>query len=487
MLILDGHYEGEYKNKNISDVQLGEWAGLPTTFELPNEKGYISITEANLVNYSGMAMEADGRRGWIVGLGNRQPLNYPFELRYGREEGKRLAKPASIKGTIMTPWRVVIVGSDLNTLVNSTIVPNLCPPPDSALFPKGIKTSWIKPGRAVWRYVDDGPEGYEGLKQFSKWSGELGFKHHIVEGVWRGWSLEERKEFVDYSKRQGVNIWFWEHSKDLRTAEKREEFFKMLHDLGVAGAKIDFFDHEAKELIDLYEALRIVAAKYHILLDFHGANKPTGRQRTYPNELVREAVRGMESRSLKARARHETILPFTRFLAGPAEYTTMLFSDRRGDASWAHEIASMAIFSDPLLTIAANPQSILNNPAADVIKSIPAVWDETIVLPDSKIGKLAVYARRTGDTWILAVMCGPEAKTIQIPLNFLSDGLYNTITVSDNKRNNASIVMEKNKYNKGDTLKIEMLNGGGFLARFAKVIFLPGPCITRKVTQRVHN
>ena len=465
---LDGHYEGEYNNKDISDIQPGEWAGPPLTFKLPDDGGYGSITEANLVNYSGIALEADGRRGWITGLGNRQPLNYPFELRYGREEAKRLAKPASIKGTITTPWRVIMVGSDLNTLVNSTILPNLCPPPDSLLFPNGIKTSWIIPGRAVWRYLDGGPDGYDGLKQFSKWAGELGFKYHIVEGVWHKWSMEERKEFVDYSKKQGVSIWFWEHSKDLRTPEKREEFFKMLNELGVAGAKIDFFDHEAKELIDLYEALRIEAAKYHILLDFHGANKPTGRQRTYPNELVREAVRGMESKSLKARARHETILPFTRFLAGPAEYTTMLFSDRRGDASWAHEIASMVVFSDPLLTIALNPEYILSNPAADVIKSIPAIWYETIVLPDSKIGKLAAYARRTGDVWFLAAMCGPEAKTINIPLNFLSDGNYNTVTVSDNKENSASVVIGRNKFNKEDTLKIEMINGGGFVARFTK-------------------
>ena len=465
---LDGHYEGEYKNKDISDIKPGEWAGPPITFELPNNEGYGSITEANLVNYSGMALETDGRRGWVIGLGNREPLNYPFELRYGREEGKRLAKPASIKGTITTPWRVVMVGKDLNTLVNSTIVPNLCPPPDSSLFPDGIKTSWIKPGRAVWRYVDDGPEGYDGLKQFSKWASELGFKHHIVEGVWRDWSMEQRKEFVDYSKKQGVSVWFWEHSRDLRTPEKREEFFKMLHDLGVAGAKIDFFDHEAKELIDLYEVLRIEAAKYHILLDFHGANKPTGRQRTYPNELVREAIRGMESRSLKERARHETILPFTRFLAGPAEYTTMLFSGRRGDASWAHEIASMVIFSDPLLTIAANPKTILDNPSVNVIKSIPAVWDETIVFPESQIGKLAVYARRSGDTWFVAVMCGPNEKTIQVPLSFLGDGIYNTILVSDNKENSGALVMNKNKFKKDDTLKIEMINGGGFVARFTK-------------------
>ena len=465
---LEGHYEGEYKSKNISDIQYGEWAGPPMTFELPDNQGYASITEANLVNYSGMALEGDGRRGWTIGLGNRQPLNYPFELRYGREEAKRLAKPASIKGTITTPWRVVMVGKDLNTLVNSTIVPNLCPPPDSTLFPDGIKTSWIIPGRAVWRYVDDGPEGYDGLKQFSKWAGELGFKHHIVEGVWRDWTMEQRKEFVDYSKKQGVNVWFWEHSKDLRTPAKREEFFKMLHDLGVAGAKIDFFDDEAKELIDLYEALRINAAKYHILLDFHGANKPTGRQRTYPNELVREAIRGMEARSLTARARHETILPFTRFLAGPAEYTTMLFSDRRGDASWAHEVASMVIFSDPLLTIAANPKSILDNPAVDVIKSIPAVWDETIVFPQSQIGKLAAYARRSGDTWFIAAMCGPDAKTIQVPLSFLGEGEYNTTLVSDNKENSAALVMSKNKFNKKDSLKIEMINGGGFVAKFTK-------------------
>src|SRR5436309_15198815 len=96
------------------------------------------------------------------GLGHRQPLNWPFELRYGREEAKRLGKPASITGTITTPWRVVMVGKDLNTLVNSTILPNLCPPPDPKLFPEGIHTAWIRLGRAVWPYLDDGPQGADG-------------------------------------------------------------------------------------------------------------------------------------------------------------------------------------------------------------------------------------------------------------------------------------------------------------------------------------
>ncbi len=236
--------------------------------------------------------------------------------------------------------------------------------------------------------------------------------------------MAERKEVVDYSRRQGVGVWFWKHRNQLGTPEAQEEFFKMLHELGVTGAKIDFFDHEGKEVIDLYEALLRKAAEYHVLLVFHGANKPTGRERTWPNEMVREAVRGMEASRLMDRARHETILPFTRYLAGPADYTTMIFSERRRDTTWAHQIASMVVFASPLLTIAANPQSILENPAVEVIKSIPAVWDETRVLPDSAIGELAVYARRTGRGWFLAAMCGPAAKTIQVPLSFLGEGEF---------------------------------------------------------------
>ncbi len=465
---LEGHYEAGYEKKDISETVPGAWAGPPVTFQLPGEKGYGSMAEANLVNYSGMALEADGRRGFITGLGHRQPLNYPFELRYGREEAKRLGKPASVEGTITTPWRVVMASPDLNRLVNSTIIPNLCPPPDPSLFPDGIKTEWIEPGRAVWRYVDDGPGGYDGLKQFSEWAGKLGFEHHVVEGVWSKWSMEERKAFVEYSAKQSVNVWFWKHSRELRTPEAMEEFFKMLNELGVAGAKIDFFDHEAKEVIDLYETLCHKAAEHHIILNFHGANKPTGRNRTWPNELVREAVRGMESRSLTARARHETILPFTRYLSGPAEYTTMVFNERRGDASPVHQIASMAIFSSPLLTIAANPESILDNPAVDVIKDIPSVWDETIVLPDSRIGELAAFARRTGNTWFLAVMCGADAKTIEVPLSFLGDGNYNTVSVTDDKVSSGAVVLSKNKFNKEDTITIEMIKGGGFVARFTK-------------------
>ena len=465
---LGGHYEAAYKKQDISGIEAGQWAGSPATFKLPGDAGYGSITEANLVNYGGMALEGDGRRGFVTGLGHRQPLNYPYELRYGREEGKRLGKPASVSGTITTPWRVVMASRDLNTLVNSTIMPNLCPPPDPKYFPDGIETSWVKPGRAVWRYLDGGDRSFEGMKEFSRLAGQLGFEYHVIEGFWSQWTDEQIKDLVEYSRQQGVGLLFWKHSNQLHTPEAREEFFSRLHRLGVAGAKIDFLDHEAKEVIDHYEALLAKAAENQMVVDFHGANKPTGRERFWPNELVREAVRGMESSSLRERARHETILPFTRFLAGPTEYTTMHFGERRGDTTWAHQIASFAIFDSPLLTMAAHPQSVLDNPAVDVIKSIPAVWDQTIVLPDSQIGELAIFARRTGQTWFLAVMCGPEGKTIRVPLSFLGDGPYKASLVRDDKQKADAVVLEDKTVQRSDTLTIEMTDGGGFVGRFSK-------------------
>jgi alpha-glucosidase len=306
------------------------------------------------------------------------------------------------------------------------------------------------------------------MKEFSRMASELGFEYHVIEGFWSRWSMEERKELVDYSKECGVGVLFWKHSNQLRSAEAQEEFFQMLEDLGVAGAKIDFFDHEAKELIDLYEALLRKAAEHKILLVFHGANKPTGRERTWPNDMVREGVRGMESSGLRERARHQAILPFTRYLAGGADYTTMIFSERRRDTTWANQIASLAVFASPLLTIAANPVSILENPAVDVIKSIPAVWDETIVLPGSEIGELAAYARRTGDVWFVAAMGGPEARTIRVPLSFLGSGSYQAALVRDRPGNPEGLTLEQTTLAQSDVITIEMPTGGGFVGRLSK-------------------
>src|SRR5205823_10890599 len=136
------------------------------------------------------------------------------------------------------------------------------------------------------------------------------------------------------------------------------------------------------------------------------ANKPTGESRTWPNELTREAIKGMEASKLADRATHGATLPFTRLLAGPAEYTPVIFGERRANTTWAHQVASAVILSAPLLTYGANPAKMLTNACVEMIRSIPSVWDETIVLPPSEIGEIAVFARRQGSIWFLAIMNG---------------------------------------------------------------------------------
>src|SRR5688572_14200243 len=171
---LGGHYEDTYEKKDISEIAAEQWAAPPVTFKLPANAGYASITEAALFNYSGMALQADGRRGFNVVLGHKHPISYPFRLRYSNDI-ERVSQPAPITGTITSPWRVIMVGRDLNTLVNCDAVHNLCPPADPKLFPGGMKTDWVKPGRAVWKYLDRGANTFEEMREFSRMAGELGF------------------------------------------------------------------------------------------------------------------------------------------------------------------------------------------------------------------------------------------------------------------------------------------------------------------------
>ena len=385
-------------------------------------------------------------------------------MRYGDAEAKRLSAPATITGPITTPWRVVMIGPDLNTLVNSDIITNVSPPPNPKLFPKGINTGWIKPGRAVWKYLDGGENTFETIKEFSKEAGELGFEYNVIEGFWHQWSDDQIRELVAYSNERHVKLIVWEFSKQLRDPQKRR-----LHDLGIAGAKIDFFDHEAKEMIDLYQAILRDATESQELVVFHGANKPAGELRTWPNELTREAVQGFEHRTTPAWAPHTATLPFTRLLAGPADFTPMIFGDRRKETSWPNQIASAAILTSPLLTFAANPKSILENPGVDLIKSIPSTWDETIVLPVSEIGEVAAFARRKGDTWFLAIINGPTQKTIHVDLSFLGNGKYQAMVIRDQQDNLAAETIENTTLSRFDSFAIDLRPAGGFIARFSKM------------------
>lgn len=465
----ENQYEGVYTPKRIDEVPAGQWAAPPVTIQLPDGAGYAAITEGGLANYAGMALQTNGRDGFDARLGNAVPPDKSLMYYYGAAEAKQLAVPAAITGTITTPWRIVMASSDLNGLVNSDMVADVAPPPDPKLFPEGIRTPWIRPGRAVWMYLDGGPMTLAGNTEFSREAGQLGFEYQVVEDQWESWTPEQLKQFVDFSRSRGVGIWLWQNRRQLPTPESRLKWFAMCHSIGVVGVKIDFFDSEAKPVVDMYQQILREAAQYHLMVDFHGSDKPTGEQRTWPNELTREAVEGMEYRDAP-RARHTATLPFTRLLAGPADYTPVLLDRGRNGTTWANQIASAAILTSPLLTYAANPRTLLENPALGMIRSIPGTWDQTIVLPASAIGETAAFARRKGRTWFVAVDNGDAARTITIDLAFLGRGAYQVQRVNDVPGNPADVNISNATMRRSDKLTLHLGSGGGFIARFT-----PGP------------
>ena len=464
---LGGHYEDVHKKSVISELEADEWIAPPMTFKLARGNIYGAITEAALLDYSGMALQSAGNRKLTVGLGHQHPISYPFRLRYSNDVD-RVTQPYKTSGAILAPWRVVLLARNLNALVNSDIVNNLADAPDARLFPQGSHTRWIRPGRAVWKYLDGGANTFENMKNFSRWAGELGFEHHVIEGFWSRWSDKQLRELVDYSKARNVGLWLWRHSRELRTAEMQDAFFKKLQTHGVVGAKIDFFDHEHGDVVNLYTQLLRKAAEHQIMVNFHGANKPTGESRTWPNEMIREGVRGRESSRLQARASHNTTLVFTRFLAGSGDYTPVHFGARKGDTTAAHQVATAALFNEPLLTYAAHPTNLLGHPALPMIKLIPAVWDETIVLPASEIGELALLVRRSGPNWFLVGANGPQRRSTTVPLNFLGTGNYTVLELADKADDRDGMQLRENSVLRSDQITLELPEGGGYIARFSK-------------------
>lgn len=464
------HYEGIFERQQIGDVQAGEWAAPPITVELPGGAGYAVLTEAALAGYAGMSLQADGENGLTARLGHAQPAGYPFAHDYSLAEAQRLSAPAALSGTITTPWRTVIVAGDLNTLVNTDLITNLSPAPDPEYFPQGMDTEWIRPGRSVWCWLDGGERTVEGMKAFSKLAGELGFEYNTVDAFWYRWTDEQIKELVDYSAQFGVKVWLWRHGRDVRDPQKRRELFERCERLGVVGLKLDAFSHESKEFVDLYQACLREAAEHKLMLNIHGSNKPTGEARTWPNEMTREGIRGLEyGRNQAEWSKHNTTLPFTRFVVGAGDYTPVIFGERRLETTWVHQIGTAVVFNSPVMIYGANPESILKNPGMDIIKTLPVTWDETVVLPCSRIGRRAAFARRSGDDWYLAVLNGGDDEALQLPLDFLPAGEWFAATVyNDRPGNPEAIKIEKAFCRSTDSFTARMPHGGGFVVRFIR-------------------
>jgi alpha-glucosidase len=425
----------------------------PVTFTTPQGL-YVAVTEADNHEFPDMGVERD-------------------------REGLRAVFPASMKGwkqdgAIVTPWRVAIVAPDLNGLVNSDLVTNLCPPPP----PELANADWIKPGRVMWQWWAIGAPKLDDQKAWVDATQKMGWEYYLVDEGWRGWKTPEKnqwqclKDVIDYGKEHGVKTLVWVDSKEMRTAETRRAYLEKVAALGAAGIKIDFIPPCTPEITRWYEGALKDTAELHLLCDFHGSVKPTGRRRIWPQELTREAVRGLEYQMTRYKrvqaAEHDEIVPFTRLLAGPADYTPTTLNDKElGNYSKAHMLAQSVVMTSPQLCFGGGYQEFVGSEAEDFLRHVPSVWDETIVLDGSEIGQVAGFARRRGDEWFIGVLNGKEARTLPVRLAFLGTGDWDADVYGDEA--GKGLLREKRRVTAKDRLEVPMREQGGLVVWLRRV------------------
>jgi hypothetical protein len=445
------YYEGihEKSTRITANTQIGP----PMTVVYPSGK-YVSVTEAAASpKYSGMTL---GARDYNT-----------FDAEFLDDIGGW-----KYDGEIVTPWRVVLIAKDLNGLFNSDLIYALNKPPSKEL----ANAEWIKPGRSLWSYLtNDRVVTPENQRKYIDAAAQLGFEYILVDAGWEdppdkgGWSTENKssmdvmRELVQYAKERKVGIWVWTYYSRLLNPESRAKYFDQLAKIGVVGDKIDFMESESVAMLKFYEGCLRDSAKRQLMIDFHGANKPTGEARTWPNEMTREGVRGLEYRDLPVT--YMVALPFTRLIAGNADFTPMHFNSYwMSNTTRGFQLASGMILDSPVTFFGGDPDDYLKSPARELISAMPTVWDETIVLPQSEIGVTAALARRSKDSWFIAIMNGASMRKIEIKLDFLKDGNYKMSAYLD-----PTAKKEESAVIKNDVIRISLRASGGYVAKIEKV------------------
>jgi len=441
----DASYEQTYRTTTLKEMS-GKACGLPLTAKVGG--AYVTLSQAALTDYGDLAVKT-GEDGTLNGFLPNDPEGW------------------STDGEVIQPWRVTVVSKDLTGLVNTTLVQNLNPPPDPAL----AKADWIRPGRSTWQWMAIGAPRFDDQRAWVDWTRMLGFEYYLVDEGWSGWKdpWPALKSVCDYAKTQGVKIWLWVHSREVRDPEARAAYLRKAAEAGVVGVKVDFPLAANRWWATWYHDTARDAASHRLLIDFHGANVPTGMERTWPNELTREGVRGHEWHITRYRRllepQHDTILPFTRYVAGHGDYTPTVFETKELQGNtWAHELAQAVVFTSPFLCTGGHPRDYLSNPSRDLLAALPATWDETIVLPGSEPGKIVGMARRRGSQWFIAVMNGAEASEIQIPLGFLGRGDWKAVRFGDLPGQPAAWDRGEERVTSHSSFKVSLSSRGGFVA-----------------------
>jgi alpha-glucosidase len=483
------HQERAFKPTALSAIDVKKFASTPALVAVEGGPK-VAVTEADLESYAGMylARSADFPMK-LVGV---------FPAYPAREEAKNdrnivvtarepfLAKTA---GTRSFPWRVLMIAARDGELIESPMIYRLA-------RTAGADFSWVKPGKVAWDWWNDlnlsGVDFRAGVntetyKHYIDFAAENGIEYVILdEGWYKLGDLLSVNPALDMpavlahakAKNVGIILWMVWKTLDNQFQAAMDQFSRW----GVQGLKIDFMQRDDQPVVDFYFKVAAEAAKRRLLVDFHGAFKPTGMYRTFPNVITSEGVMGLEHNkwSRDITPEHDVTLPFTRMFAGPMDYTPgamlnggmknfqIIYSRPMSQGTRCHQLAMYVVYESPLQMLADSPTNYRREPAClSFLSKVPTVWDETRVL-DAKVADYVVVARRSGRDWYIGAMTDATERTLTLDLSFLGNEVYAALIYRDGvnaDRDGNDYAVSKQSLLGKDPLTIRLAPGGGWAAR----------------------
>lgn len=468
-------HKPSYEQYAQSEVAIGAvpdhgrgWA-FPMLFQ--TEHAWMMITEA-LLDGTYPATHVDNSGG-----------NKAYKIRFPELEEPVVPDPVEPQSTLpwKTPWRVIVVGKELNTIFKTQMVSHLNPPSVIA------DESWIKAGRSSWSWWYEGGSVLSYKKQidYVDLNREMGWEYVLIDAGWQrmadGGAMED---VVKYANEKGIGIWLWYHSgagrgedtplehRLMSDPESRKNEMKRIHELGVKGIKVDFFDTDKQEVIKLYPAILKDAMANKLMLNFHGATLPRGLERTFPNLLTTEAIRGAETLGQQARceraAEHNATVPFTRNVVGSMDYTPVTFSNkiRQGVTAYrrttvAHQLALAVVFESGFQCFADRAVAYRSLPEQPkhFLKVVPAAWDQSELLAGYP-SDFVVVARKSGNSWFIGGINGKD-KPREVEFVLPKECIGKSFTLITDGADIDSFAYEMMQSQDG-RLKIKMQSNGGF-------------------------
>ncbi|HMD97395.1 MAG TPA: glycoside hydrolase family 97 protein [Terriglobia bacterium] len=476
-------YESEFEHLRLDQIKPTSIIGLPLLVEL-TDGPWVAITEADLTDYAGLYVGA--------ALGVPNGLAGKLSPMIGHAE--RAVAGSTPKAT---PWRVIMVNSRPGGLIESSeLIMNLSQPNQIG------DTSWIQSGKAAWdwwsgsfaRNVDFKPGmNTATMMHYVDFAAEHHLEYMLIDAGWspHGVGYEQGDitryvpevdvpAIVQHARAHGVKVLIWLYWSAVK--KQIDAAFPLYEKWGVSGVKIDFMERDDQEMVNFYQEMVSKAARYHLTVDFHGAYKPTGLRRAYPNLLTREGIMGMEYSKWSTRVtpEHDVTIPFTRNLAGPMDYTPGCFQNATREqfqprnvepmcqGTRAHQLAMYVVFFSPLAMLSDYPESYDRQPGMEFLEKVPTVWDETRV-PNGEPSKYVTIARRHRNTWYLGSMTNWDARDLEVPLSFLGSGTYEAQVFADGADADkvaTSLEISRQRVSSGDKLKLHLAPGGGAAAIF---------------------